>query len=573
MQVARGRTSLVRTTSGGDPLSNDPGLLADLPLFSGLPAELRRHLASVTRDHDVPAGDLLFRQGDPGDSLYVIKTGRLEVIVDGEVVRTLGRGEELGEFALLSGGLRTATVRARRDSSLLALARREFDALLAGQPAFALALIRELARRQPHAAAPGAPPLTAVLALVPLHPGLEAEVAELADGLARELATMGTLARLDPSADLADKGAQLDELEDLHERVLLVAGSPGDEWTGFCLRQADRVLAVVDPANARPEEPAPHPLAGCELLALSTRGLDRWLDAVAPRACHLVGRQHRSRDVALLARRLGGHALGLVLSGGGARGLAHIGVIDTLRRAGLSVDRVGGTSMGAFVGGLVAAGTDVDEMLVIARRELVAGHPFRDYTWPRHALLRARGARAMLSRVFGETLIQDLPCPMFCVSVDLVGAEEVVHRRGSLALAVGLSMRLPGILPPEWYGGHLHVDGGVLDNLPLGVMAEQAEGPVVGVDVMRPFPVSAARQELPRLVDTIGRSMVLASWRGAKARRQLADTIITPRLDGIGLVDFKRLDEIVDLGRQAAEEALPSVRAALSGSSRGDGPP
>jgi predicted acylesterase/phospholipase RssA len=488
------------------------------------------------------------------------------MIVDGEVVRTLGRGEALGEFALLSGGLRTATVRARRDSSLLALGRREFDALLAGQPTFALALIRELARRQPRSAAPGARQHNAVLALVPLHEGLEPEVAELADGLARELATMGTLARLHPSEEPARRGARLDELEDLYDRVLLVAGSPEGEWTRFCLRQADQVLAVVEPETARPDAPTLPRLAGCELLALSTPGLDCWLDAVAPRACHLVGRQHRSRDVALLARRLGGHALGLVLSGGGARGLAHVGIIDTLRRAGLTVDRVGGTSMGAFVSGLVAAGTDVDEMLVIARRELVAGHPFSDYTWPRHALLRAHGARAMLNRVFGETLIQDLPCPMFCISVDLVGAEEVVHRRGPLAQAVGLSMRLPGILPPEWSGGHLHVDGGVLDNLPLGVMVEQGEGPVVGVDVMRPFPVSAAKQELPRLADTIGRSMVLASWREAKAHRQLADTVITPRLDGIGLKDFKRLDEIVDLGRQAAEEALPSVRAALSGS-------
>lgn len=542
-------------------MDSNAALLVDIPLFSKLPPDMLAHLASVARDVEIAAGQVLFRDGDPGDTLYVLKTGRVEVLVDEQVVRSHGRGEAMGELALLSGGRRTATVRARRDSSMLALDRAEFDGLLSGQPEFALALIRELALRQPRADAPPPKTSAAVLALIGLHDDLAPLVALLADKVAAELTANGTLARMDAAEPGVDPAVHLDGLEARHDRVLLVSGSPQSEWTRFCLRQADQVLAVVDPARTAPTgEPL---VTGCELVALSTIGLEKWLDMTSPRACHLIGGDTRSLDVARMVRRLTGRALGLVLSGGGARGLAHIGVIDVFRRAGLGIDRVGGTSMGAFISGLTAAGLDVDEMLAVCRREVGGGRVFKDYTWPRHSLIKAQRGNSMLDRVFGDMRIEQARCTMFCVSVDLISAQEVVHQRGSLARAVGLSMRLPGVAPPKWDDGRLHVDGGVLDNLPLGVMAEQREGPVIGVDVMRPFTVSGERGELPHIVDTIGRSMVLASWRAAASRRQLAHIVITPQLDGFGLFDFAHLDRIVEIGREAAHAVLPEVLSLL----------
>jgi predicted acylesterase/phospholipase RssA len=138
--------------------------------------------------------------------------------------------------------------------------------------------------------------------------------------------------------------------------------------------------------------------------------------------------------------------------------------------------------------------------------------------------------------------------------VDLVAAEEVVHRRGRIAEAVGRSMSLPGVAPPIRADRRLHVDGGVLNNLPVDVMATDGEGPIIAVDVMRPF--GGPPHGLPGLVDTISRSMVLGSWRKVEANRALANVLIAPRLDEIQMFDFGRLDEIVRHGRLAAEQAL-----------------
>mgnify|MGYP003777547039 CR=1 FL=1 len=167
--------------------------------------------------------------------------------------------------------------------------------------------------------------------------------------------------------------------------------------------------------------------------------------------------------------------------------------------------------------------------------------------------MRGRRADTTLDRVFGQAMVEDQPIGLFTVSVDLVAADTVIHRRGRIADAVALSVRLPGILPPRRVGERLHVDGGVLDNLPIGVMVADGEGPVLAVDVAMPFGRAAG---LPRIVDTIGRSMTVASWRRADPDRAAARAVITPDLGDIGMFDFRRLDDLVERGRQAARAVL-----------------
>jgi predicted acylesterase/phospholipase RssA len=354
----------------------------------------------------------------------------------------------------------------------------------------------------------------------------------------------------------------VERAEDDGRVVVLVAAEPDGPWTRFCRRQADRVLGVADPAAGGPAGTLP---GTGNLVALHTRGLAGWLAALAPAAHHLVDPAAPEADVARLARRVRGRALGLVLSGGGARGLAHLGVIDELRRAGAVVDRVGGTSMGAVVAALLAVGMDLDAMLGMTRRELVSRNVFGDLTWPRHALSRGTRVETALTRTFGTARIEDQRRSLFTVSADLMSAEVVAHRRGPVADAVALSVRLPGVVPPRRDGNRLHVDGGVLDNLPIGIMVADGEGPVVAVDVAPPFAAlpGSGRSRLPGIVDTIARSMTLAGARATDADRRLAHTIITPDLGDIGLLDFARADAAVAAGRRAARAALPRLAELL----------
>ena len=544
-------------------------LLAGVPLLAGLPADRLRELATVVEPVTVRAGEVVFHRGDPGESLLVVRTGRVEIVLDGAVVRVHGRGDSFGEVALLVGGRRSATVRARRDTELLALHRAAVERLLATEPAFAVALVRDLARRLPGVASPpAAPGRVTVLALVPAHGGLGPVLPRLADGLLTALGP-GTV-RLDATPDPTGWAARLDIVEAHAQRVLLVADAPDDAWARFCLRQADRPLLVAD-VRRRPDRPPATPQPG-RLVALcppstdparpDTAGLGRWLDALAPTAHHVVGLTAAGEpdpaDLARAARRLTGRALGLALSGGGARGVAHLGVLAELEHAGVTVDRVGGTSFGSLVAGLYAMGATAGDIHERARVELVPRRLFGDVVFPRHALIRGRRVDATLARLYAGALIEDQRRRLFAVSVDLVTARKVVHRRGPIADAVGLSIRIPGVLPPRRVGDRVHVDGGVLDNLPIGEMADEGEGPVVAVDVGQPFAPGAV---LPSIVDTIGRSMMIAGGRRDAPDRKRAVLVVTPRLDGIGMFDFARVDELVDRGREAARAVLADLRA------------
>lgn len=571
--------------------------LSGVALFGGLTEAMRAELAGTTEAVRIAAGEWLFRQGDPGESMFLVRSGRLEVVMEepppSRVVDVLGPGTALGELALLVAGRRTASLRALRDSELFEVRRDRFDALLDSDPAFGAGLSRALAtqlqRRVPATAA--RPRRAGVITLLGLTKGLP--VAELAAALVAELRQWGpstvlgveqvaeTGGRPGSAADDAAFGRAVDLLEQRHETVVLEAPQAWEQtaWTQFCTRQADRVVALVDPGSPVPPGLDDH-LRGCDL-AFWTRHpgqapLRSWFDRLAPGAHHFLSPDdHRLPGVDRLARRLAGRSLGLVLSGGGARGLAHVGVLAVLVEAGLPIDRVGGTSMGSLVGSLFALGLDPEEIRERCRTELCDRNPFNDYTVPRYGLIKARKAEAMLNRLFGAAEMEATGRGMFAVSADLVTGEEVVHRRGPLAVAVGISMCLPGLVPPVPMGGRLLVDGGVLNNLPVDVMAASDEGPIIAVDVMRKtiggsdqtgagdgpmLPMQRSlpgtRVRLPSLLETLGRSSVMGSWRKAEANRLLASLVISPDLVGVGLLDFKKIDRIIREGRQAAHQAL-----------------
>ena len=177
----------------------------------------------------------------------------------------------------------------------------------------------------------------------------------------------------------------------------------------------------------------------------------------------------------------------------------------------------------------------------------------------------------MLERTCGASRIEELAYNYFCISADLASATPVVHRRGPLARAVGASMSLPGLAPPVRDGDRLLVDGGVLDNLPVEVMVDADEGPVIAVDVMARGLPSARRRgrvgrtdRLPSIVETLARATTLASRAQATASRELAAHTIVPDLRDIALLEFGRFDEIIDAGRLAAEQALADGLADLT---------
>jgi predicted acylesterase/phospholipase RssA len=560
--------------------------------------------------------------------LFIVRSGRVEVVDESApgdgVRRVLGPGSALGEIGLLTGSPRSASVRARRDSVLLSVEAAVFDELVRRSPALALSMTRVLGRWLADGGVPKdlARQGATVLAMVPatddvpmdlvreaMHGavsglGPRRQVVIVTTGSAREEAAAAGARDGDSAQDaVAVFGRLLDRWERGNDVVVLTtdADAPGDHharaWSDFCLRSADRCILLIGPtATSRgaaqlaeqirshlPEHPDV-----CFLDLPRQSQLGSWLDALSPRAHHLV-RTHApgavTETVNRMARRVLGRSVGVVLSGGGARGFAHLGALAALRSAGFSVDRLGGCSIGSVIGGLFAAGHSDDEVLAICRQYFVRSKPLNDYTVPRTALLQGNKLRGFLQEAFGDQLIESLPIPFFCVSSDLVRAETVVHRRGPLWTGVLASVSIPGLLPPRPLDGRLLVDGGVLNNLPIDVMADAEEGPVIAIDVMRPFgrrymdgrahrrlPAWATRRGrsgadplLPPIAEVLARSTVLGSWRMAEQNRARAALTITVPDDGTGLLEWGRLDELVQAGTRAAEVALADLPSGSRG--------
>jgi predicted acylesterase/phospholipase RssA/CRP-like cAMP-binding protein len=571
-------------------------------LFAGLDADARLSVEQETSWTTLQSGEVLFREGDAGDALYVVLTGRLRVVVRGTsgeevALAEVGRGEVIGEMALLTGDPRSATVVAVRDSHLVRLSRAAFERIVQQCPGAMLLVTRRLVRRlqQANRGPRGVAPL-ATIALVPLDPSVESTALghTLVDALATfGTATLVTRARVEaevgrgassPDGDEAPLATWLDGLERDYRFIVYAGDANAMGWTVRSARQADRLLLVADgdrePAAAAAEAvrrlaalPARRDLMLLHASPAPPTRTSQWLELSGARA-HYHVRLHQPADVARLARLLTGRGIGLVLGGGGARGFAHLGVIQALQEAGVPIDAVGGTSMGAVIAAQLATGADLAQLRELNRRHWVKQNPLKDKTLPVVALLAGRRLDRMIEAMFADWQIEDLGTTFFCVSADLTRAEMRVHDRGALGRAVRASMSLPGIAIPVHDAGSMLVDGGLLNNLPADVMRGMC-GKVIAVDVSpakdlviaAPYPPAASgwrllwgrrASNLPGIGAILMRSVMLSSTRHQTSIAREVDLFLHPSVESFGMFEWNAIDGIADAGYRFTREALAS---------------
>ncbi len=544
--------------------------LADLPLFQGLSPTVVAELEASATDVELDAGEHLFHQGDATDGLYVLRSGRLQVLQGDAVLTELTRGAVLGELGLLTGEARSASVRAVRDSRLVHLTQQQFADLATLDIMTGMA--RGLATRLQAIAPPPASPARGaevVLAVVGLDAGapVEAVSAAIVEHL-RSFQRVAVPGRVDRN------GLERAELD--ADRVVLTADTQDPAWHDLCLRVADRVVVVsADPAP--PSQPPAARALGADLVlagpAATREQRAEWEALLTPRSTHVVG-EDLSGGLRALAARVAGRSLGLVLCGGGARAFAHLGVLEVLESAGIVVDRFAGASVGASIAALAATGADAEAVDAQIYENFVRSNPAGDYTFPVKGLAKGRRAATLIERTVGDLLVEELPYEFRCVSVDLLRRHTVVHRSGRVADVVACSMRLPGLFPPLPYGGTLHVDGGVLDNLPVTALSRD-EGPLVAVSISfggsgRPpgAPAGTGPPHIPALGDTLMRTMMMASGTAAERALDIADLVLRPASAGVGLLEFHQIDRMREAGQEAARAALPQLTALMGHESR-----
>jgi NTE family protein len=563
---------------------------------------------------NVPAGETLMKQGEAGDAMYLVLSGRLRAYVDDEEgtprpTREMGRGQIAGEMSVITGEPRLATVVTVRDSVLVRLRKADFNRLLATSPQLSVVLTRQiiehLQSRQDLFRA--ARPVT--IGLVPVSAGVDIDA--FARRLERALARFGRVCSVDSTTLADDIGAagmqdatrvamRLTEIEAAHASVLLVADATATPWTMHCCRGADEILLVADatqPPQLHESESAW--LAGrngraeaSEVLVLlhpaqtrSPRGTRAWL-ARREVDDHVHVRPEVDADIARLARILSHTAVGLVFAGGGARGLAHLGVYRALRERGIDVDYVGGTSIGAIMAALVACNSAVADVVKVARRSFIE-NPTGDFNLlPLLSLVKGRRLRRIIDGALRELLgfdadIEDLWKSYFCVASNYSQARESLIRRGNLGKAMRASVAIPGALPPVVHDGDLLCDGGTFNNFPVDVMHHmRGVGTVIGVDLalrkarrievdevpgtwtllrdrMRPY--LARRYRFPSLLAYLMNVQILYSSSRQESKRKLTHLYFNPPLERVGMLEWRRFDDIVAQGHAHAVAVLDAL--------------
>ncbi|MEM7417578.1 MAG: patatin-like phospholipase family protein [Gemmatimonadota bacterium] len=579
-------------------------------VFAGLDGDALKEVSAAFHWRRLERGEVLFKEGSVGNAVYILASGRLRARVTqpdgtdrdvGEIVP----GETVGEMAIITGRPRSATVVALRSSVLQECRRSDFLALVDRHPVLAQHLNRVLVRRLERANRDASPVQHRLsVAVVPLHDGLVPS--DFAVGFLDALAGAGKVLRLDQAEVERRAGKGLSEaderLSDLkllpwfeeqeagHDFVLYQADPTMSDWTRRCLSQADRIIllgeADADPAVGEAEAEMERILEGARppvhLVLVHPgdrdrpRGTQHWLESRELRSHHHVRRGRRS-DVDRVFRLTTGRGLGLVLSGGGARGFAHIGVLQALDELGIPIDAVGGTSAGAAMAAQYAMGRSSSEIRDACHHEFVVRKPFKKYTLPVYSVAGRHLFDQVCRSIAEGRDVSDTWIPFFCTSCDLQTGEKVIHERGELWKAARASMSLPGVVPPVVDGDRLLVDGGVLDNLPEEEMVDFCGGRVIAVDVSGGAPVQVDvdyeqlpspwsvlwhrvapwRQpvRVPTLMDVLLRTATVSNT-GQRAVEETVDLLLRPPVTAFGLLDFPALDRIIDVAAEHARVEL-----------------
>ncbi len=583
----------------------------------------------VLRWLELPGGETLFEEGAPEDGVYFVISGRLRAIVDQEgsprTIGEIGRGETVGEMAVLTGEPRSAKIVAIRDTVLAHATREAFDELWKRHPELPVHMSKIIISRLKRKAHRPRVDRPETICLMAITEGLD--VAALASQLEEALdrwgvTTIESSSRIDErfgagAAQMATEDAEtsqrvtmwLDDVEFWNEFVLLLTDPTDTPWTRRCLRHADEVLLL-----ASAEAPiAVHELeklcfgddsitgARQTLLLLhdqhitSPMGTPRWLDR-RPVDRHFHVRPQAPKSIARLARIVSGNAIGLVLAGGGARGFAHLGAFKALEEAGVQVDMVAGTSIGAAMAAYVSFDLQADTLINRAR-PVFAGNPTGDVNIvPLLSLVKGRRLRRAIDRAVMEALgygadVTDTWRTLRCIATNFSAAREEVIARGPLARAVRASVSIPVALPPVPWNGDLLVDGGVFNNFPTDVMASMGASRIIGVDlasgkrrkyehdeipgtlallVDRFRPKKKRRYRLPGLGAVLMGTTILYSESRRVQSAQAVDIYLTPDVGGVSLLDWTAFDRIVKIGYECAKEHLSKMSDADLAPYRGD---
>lgn len=581
-------------------------------IFSCLPDKVIHDLINHLQTLEIPRGKILFRQGEYPDGLFILVSGKMVVLVkdvenEEKLVTDVHAGETLGEVGVISHEPRTATAKALEDSVLVKLSGLEFRDICLAYPDVLQHTMELLSQRSKNltklfsskqldkkhvvfSIANKEVAFNQFLEKIRAHINKLSNVIIIRDDDEEFNKKYSTLASIKKHiTELSKRYTQIFYFLDLQDSLLAEAAmdmvdmlyivAHGEAKIYLNQNTLKRIHARELIYKAKPALIVLH-----EKINIAPQQTSAWLKLAKFGLQHHV-RIQEEKDWGRIIRFICGQAVGLVLGGGGVRGWAHVGALKALIEAGVPIDVIGGTSGGSIVAGYYALHETYEDCHQQLRKlSKIAGESIflKNLTWPAVSWFSSKSYTSQLKKMFGKAHIENLWLPLFCVTCNLAKNNQAIQRDGLLWKKIRASTAVPGVYPPLVIKGQMHLDGGIVNNLPVDMMRQLSPniGTIIAVELIHnvkdekkyKFPpvlpfwstlftklgLIHKNYRFPGFVDTFLRSLLVGSAVKQTENAKTADVLISPDLSSFGLlsVTLQQEKELIEMGYQATIKAL-----------------
>jgi NTE family protein len=532
--------------------------LRRIPFFEELPDDALEAISARLHKRHYDRGEVVFQEGEWGDALYLLDSGQAKVYSTNtgqeRIFAYVGPGGFIGELALLLEQPRSASVQMVIDGDLYQLRKMELDDLLHEHPAIAIHMSRELGRRLVETTRrPTIREEINVIAIVGEALTLARSLEQLGNHVAILNLTTPLSAEQTRNVDVIEAAAvsdehalsdQLAQLVGKYERVIVALPISG----GLVL---DKVLELAD-----------------GLVLIDVSNPPEW----SKKARRLWTPSSDQAQIDRVARFIARRTVGLALSSGGAKGIAHIGVLKVLVEENIPIDMIAGSSAGSLFGALYCAGWPIDDIVkwALNLRKTIG---LRGGLWDPHfplfwnGLINGRRTRNFLEKTLGNKAFAELTTPLYIVATDITASQEVVFDKGSVAEAVRASIGIPGVFVPWRWRNRYLVDGGIVNPVPVSILIDRGADLIIASSVVRPpddNAVLASNPRLPNFVELMTTMMGAMESEILKIRLPQVNAFIHPNVEAYTALDYGKAKELIEIGEEAARLELPKIKEQLT---------
>ncbi len=571
--------------------------------------EIKKNISWQTL-HD---NEILFNEGDVGDSCYVIMSGRVQAVknigLKNELILgELKRGDIIGDMALITGENRSASIRATKLTRLIHISKESFEDVMYNNPKALMEVSKQLINRIKYKESSDKIEKNMIIGVVSLINDKQTNTfTQLLMESLKQFGSIELLNEINSNIDYKEDNINfeilLENMISENDFVLLHPSDINDiNWCKKIMQFSDHVIILGNPKELNAISKKEDDIFD-DYKSLNTSKywmvLNQDSSITTPKNTKQISEKRNNikifhlrdndiNDIKRIARFLTKQTIGLTLGGGGAKGFAHLGVFKAMNELNIPIDVIGGTSAGSIVASQIALGTSLDD-IINRNKKVNALNMFKEYGLPYISLIKSKKIEEAAKLSAQNRDIEDLWIPFFAPATDLTNSKLILFESGTLWEAIRSSGALPGIVLPHFKDNNILVDGGLMNNLPVDIMRNKYGGKIIcsscSADQSMKTEIKGIPNQsklalkkiinkkkfndefgyIPTLTDIIFKTSVVASASQLEQNINMSDLFLELPTSEFGITEFNdtSMMKMIDLGYEYSKPMLESFKDTL----------